>query len=85
MAVPSANRPPDAGGRVQPAGGQDAQQVPVRDDERVALGRGDASDDPVRTGADLVERLATGPRSAPDRPARVGLRMSGVSRPSRSP
>ena len=88
VAVPSANSPPDVGRQAQPAGGQDAEQVTVSEEQDVAVGCPDPGDHAVGPGGDLVDGLAARPRSAPDRP--VGelapdVGRSDVPRGRRSP
>ena len=57
----------------EPARGEDAEHVPVTEQECVArnVSCGAPLQDPIGPGADLFDRLAPGPWSAPDGPARV--------------
>ncbi len=76
---------PDALGRleVEPAGGDDPQDVPVGEDDRVAVDLGELGDHAVGAGADLRGRLAARRAVGPQRPvgdllADVGARAALV-------
>ena len=56
-----------------PPGGEDAEEVPVREQQDIAIGGLGPGEDPIRPCADLLGGLAVGPRARPDRPIRVRL------------
>ena len=71
VAVLRANNPPDGGRQVEPAGGQDPQEMAVREDQDIAVRGADPGEHAVGPCADLFDGLAVRPRPGPDRPARV--------------
>ena len=88
VAVASANIPPEPGEPLEPAGSEHPQQMPVAEDQHVAVDRPDPGSAPAPgpPAAHIVGGLAARPRPGSRSTSREGpSRMSTVFRPSRSP
>ena len=87
VAVPSAKCAAGDGRQLDPASRQDPEQVAMGEQQGVAVDPRIETplDDPVRAGADLLDRLAAAPRPGPDAPSGISVRISAVVRPSNSP
>ena len=71
-------------GQAEPAGGEDAQQVAVREYEHVARQRTDPTDDPIRAHAHRLQRLPAWAPVLEQAPARTLVAdVYGAPGPSR--